>query len=89
MRSSKKQTAPVWNAGSGSRLLKSAPADDYTAAEISASIYSGRTLLGFIVDEPGHTAALAPDRTLIGLFSDRRQATLAILIHPRGAPTPA
>jgi len=88
MRNPQKQTALGRNTESGSRS-PSARSDHYTTAGISASIYSGRTLLGFVIDEPGHTVALTPSRELIGLFPDRRAATLAILLEQRRASTPA
>jgi len=39
-----------------------------------ASVYDGRTLLGFLVDEPTQCAALDSSRFLIGLFPDRKAA---------------
>jgi hypothetical protein len=62
--------------------------EPYANRDPSASIYSGRTLLGFVIDEPGQCAALAPERALIGLFPDRKAATLAILLHPTGRQPP-
>jgi hypothetical protein len=55
----------------------------------SVSLYSGRNLLGFIIDEPSGCVALTPDRALIGIFRDRQAARLAILLHPTGRATPA
>jgi hypothetical protein len=45
----------------------------------SASVYDGRCLIGFLVDEPRQCAALTPDRFLIGLYPDRKAATHAII----------
>jgi hypothetical protein len=61
----------------------------YANRDPSASIYSGGNLLGFVIDDPTGCAALTPERMLIGLFPDRKAATLAILIHPTGRATPA
>jgi hypothetical protein len=43
----------------------------------------GQESFRFLIDEPTGCAALTPERMLIGLFKDRKAATLAILFHPR------
>lgn len=83
MRSPGKQTALGRDTEGGSRSL-SAHAHNYTRSVPSASVYSGRTLLGFVV-AGDQCAALTPGRELIGLFPNRKAATYAILIHPREA----
>jgi hypothetical protein len=54
----------------------------YANINPSASIYSGRNLLGFVIDQPGQCVALDANRALIGVFRNREQARLAILIEP-------
>ncbi|MBR0945963.1 hypothetical protein [Bradyrhizobium liaoningense] len=44
-----------------------------------ASVYDGRNLLGYLIDEPSQCAALTVDRFLIGLFPDRKAAAHAII----------
>jgi hypothetical protein len=65
------------------------PRSDYSNAVPSASVYSGRTLLGFVIDGDETCIALTPGREFIGVFPDRKSATYAILIHPTGRATPA
>jgi hypothetical protein len=36
--------------------------DHYSNVDPSATVYSGRRLLGFLVDEPGQCVALTPSR---------------------------
>jgi hypothetical protein len=86
VRSPKKQTASGRDTEGGSRSL-SAHAYDYTRSVPSASIYSGRTLLGYLVDGDRECTALTPERELIGLFPDRKSATIAILFERRSAST--
>jgi hypothetical protein len=50
----------------------------YANRDPSASIYSGRNLLGFVIDEPGQCVALSADRSLIGTFPNRVAAMAAI-----------
>jgi hypothetical protein len=54
--------------------------------DLSASVFDGRTLLGYVIDELTQIAALTPERGLIGLFPDRNSAQHAILINRKGRP---
>ncbi|KIZ41443.1 MULTISPECIES: hypothetical protein [Rhodopseudomonas] len=68
--------------GVSGRLPKRCPvrkAKAYSDQDPDASVYDGRTLLGFLVDERSQCAALTPDRFLIGLYPDRKAATHAII----------
>jgi hypothetical protein len=48
--------------------------DPYANRDPSASIYSGRTLLGYLIDEGRECIALTADRELVGRFRDRQAA---------------
>jgi hypothetical protein len=55
---------------------------DFTNCAPSASVTSGRTRLGFLIDHDHHQcAALTPDRELIGMFADRATASFALGVH--------
>lgn len=90
--SAQKKTAPGRISGSGSadrKISGCARGKDYSNIESDASIYDGRTLIGFLIDEPQQCAALTPDRFLIGLFPDRKAASHAIITHHQSAATAA
>jgi hypothetical protein len=73
--------APVADASRLNRALT----PDYTKIDSTATVCVGRDLLGFLVDGPGHCVALSADRKYIGTFSNRREASLAILLERRKA----
>jgi hypothetical protein len=54
---------------------------DYSKVVPDASVCSGRTLLGFLVDLGRQCAALTPDRALIGVYADREAARHALHVH--------
>jgi hypothetical protein len=83
-----KKTAPGRISGGGfadRKISGCARGKDYSKSESDASVYDGRTLLGFLIDEPNQCAALTPDRFLIGLFPDRRAASHAIITRGKAA----
>lgn len=72
---SERKSRPV---GRPKQPQKSDPAQ-FANRDPDASVYDGRNLLGYLVDEPRQCAALTADRLLIGLYPDRKAATHAII----------
>ena len=74
-----KQNAPGRITGSVSTGC--AQVIDYANVGLSARIYSGRTLIGYLFDEGRQYAALTIDRALIGLYPSRKAARHAVRLH--------
>lgn len=78
-----KKTAPGRISGGGfaDRETSGARPKVYTNSESDATVYDGRLLIGYLIDEPKQVAALTPRRLLIGLYPDRKSACHAIFVH--------
>jgi hypothetical protein len=78
-----KQNAPGRITGSVS--TNCAQEVDYCKIVPDASVCHCRKLLGYLVDEGGHCAALTPERALIGVYANREAASHAIQLHHQEA----